>query len=43
MAAAVKSVICYNESYYVDTGAIVELLQCVAEEDIEQYLIEQGI
>lgn len=42
VAAAVKAVVCYNEIYYLDTGAIVELLQCVTEEDIDQYLIEKG-
>ena len=43
MAAAVKSIICYNDVYYIDTGSIVELLQCATEEDIEQYLVEQGM
>lgn len=42
VAAAIKSVICYNEHYYFDSGALVELLRCESDEDIGQWLIEQG-
>ncbi|XP_067946233.1 sacsin-like [Watersipora subatra] len=43
VAAAVRSVICYNENYFIDTGAIVDILQCETEADIDQYLIEKGL
>ena len=42
LASAIKSVICYNENYYIDTGALIELLKCESDEDIDQYLLEQG-
>ena len=42
LASAIKSVICYNENFYIDTGALIELLKCESDEDIDQYLLEQG-
>ena len=42
VASAIKSVICYNESYYLDTGSLVELLKCTDDEQIDQLLIDLG-
>lgn len=42
LASSIKSVICYNENYYIDTGALIELLRCESDDDIDQYLLEQG-